>query len=243
MTILLSTASASLIVMTVDSSVALDFDDHREYREESKVFPIQGVGCVTTWGARDHNDIIEFLRKEVTSPDTLSIEAVADLVEHYLTKEYRPDQLALDDVGYHVAGFGDAGHPRLYHIFWGFDRPKPSDQKCRKYDRYDHSPPLNEVRFLYNGRNDLADFVVKKLLSEIARGRETRFDLNSSTDLALFGDFVARFAAELTPEVGPPFYTFLISPENQLQWIKNNSFCPVAESDVVKTLEGFGLRT
>jgi hypothetical protein len=60
-------------------------------------------------------------------------------------------------------------------------------------------------------------------------------------DLALLGDFVARFAAELTPEVGPPFRTILISPENQVRRLENDSFCPIAEWQVVKRLEELGV--
>jgi ABC-type thiamine transport system substrate-binding protein len=48
---------------------------------------------------------------------------------------------------------------------------------------------------------------------------------------------VTRFAAEVTPEVGPPFYTFLISPSNQIEIIKNDNFSPVDKEEVKQKLK------
>jgi len=42
-----------LIVMTVDSAVTKQFETHREYDTGRKAYWFSGVGCVTTWGARD----------------------------------------------------------------------------------------------------------------------------------------------------------------------------------------------
>lgn len=97
--------------------------------------------------------------------------------------------------------------------------------------------------FLYNGRNDLAEVVVHTLLKQVNAGQETRFDLKTPAGLARFGDFVVRFAAELTPEVGPPFITFLISPQNEVARVKNDSFRPVNENEVASKLESLGYRS
>ena len=65
------------------------------------------------------------------------------------------------------------------------------------------------------------------LISEIESGKDVRFDLGSPVGLASFGDFVGRFAAELTPEVSPPFFTILISPQNKIKVVPNECFCPL----------------
>jgi hypothetical protein len=78
--------------------------------------------------------------------------------------------------------------------------------------------------------------VVRTLLGQVNAGQETRFDLKTPTGLARFGDFVVRFAAELTPEVGPPFITFLISNQNEVAWVKNDSFCPISKNEVASKL-------
>lgn len=226
-----------LIVMTVDSAVTLDFEDSpREYDKGRKAYCFPGVGCVTTWGARDHNRVGEFLDRQEISAHSHSVNDLADLVWQYLTEHYRPRELNLDDVGYHVAGFNRDGRARLYHVFWGFDRPRPPQQTCREYKRYDHTPPAGGIQLLYNGRNDLAHVVVQTLVDEVKKGGDPRFDVRTSVGLACFGDFVARFAAELTREVGPPFLTWLISPRNQVEWIKNDKLCPVSRDKVCKSL-------
>ncbi len=118
MTICLSIASPEIILMTSDSTVVLDFDDgQREYTTEGKFHCIPGVGCVTTWGARQGNTVQLFLEKQNVSPTSHSVDDLANLVHQFLTKEYKPDKRGLDDVGYHVGSFDAHRRPRLYHIF------------------------------------------------------------------------------------------------------------------------------
>jgi hypothetical protein len=240
MTIVFSAILPQLIVMAVDSAVTLDFGNSREYRLGRKSYFYPGVGCVTTWGVRDANRIGDYLERLQISPGRHTVEDLADFVYQYLLQDYRPDQLGFDDVGYHVAGFDRQGRARLFHVFWGFDRPKSPEQAERKYEKYDHSPLPTEIQFLYNGRNDLAHVVVQTMLNQLTGGSETRFHLNDSVSIVCFADFVVRFGSELTPEVGPPFLTYLISPRNESAKIRNNQLYPVNRDAVIDELCNLG---
>jgi hypothetical protein len=78
--------------------------------------------------------------------------------------------------------------------------------------------------------------IIIVLASQIRAGKVVRFDLLTPVGLAGFSDFAVRFAAELTPEVGAPFYIWLIAPDNQMQVIKNDSLCPVSQNEIVERL-------
>lgn len=220
----------SLIVMAVDSAVTNDFGDKREYVEGAKAFWLEGVGCVTTWGERTGNRVSDFLWRQNILPQTHSVEDLADLVEEYLTQEYQPRDAGLGEVGYHVAGFDGHGTDRLYHVFYGFDRPRRADEHEPQYKRCDHSPPGNLTAFLFNGRHDLAYIVVTKLLAEVQGGGDTRYNPSTPAGVACLADFVVRFAGELTPQVGPPFLISLISPTNRRFLIHNPGFRPIADT-------------
>jgi hypothetical protein len=237
MTIVFSGVFDKLIVMTVDSAVTLDFNGTREYETGRKSYFYSGVGNVTTWGARDQNFIGKFLDSQNINSSTHSVEELTNLVEQYLKKEYRPHELALGDVGYHIAGFNRKREPRVYHVFWGFDRPRKESQTCREYKKYDHSPPSGGITYLYNGRNDLADTVVHTLLNQVTQGTAMCFDPRTCEGLVRLGDLIVRFAAEITPEVGPPFYTYLISPPNKVIKIKNDTICPINMQVISRKLE------
>jgi hypothetical protein len=242
MTVIFTAATDQLIVMTADSAVTLEFQDgRREYETGRKVYQYAGVGCVATWGARNHNRIGQFLEHQNITSSSHSVDDLAELVYQFLTTIYRPDELMLDDVGYHVAGFDRDGHPRLYHVFWGFDRPKPPDQLQPKYAKYPHHPSVGDFQLLYNGRNDLAEMTIIVLASQIRAGKVVRFNLLTPAGIARFSDFAVRFAAELTPEVGPPFYMWLISPDNQVEVIKNEMLCPVGEDNISERLHKLGI--
>lgn len=240
MTMVFSAVCPYLIVMTADSAVTLDFTDHREYKTGRKSYYFPGVGGVMTWGARDHNRIGEFLDRQRISPERHSIDDLAHLVYQYISEEYRPQELNLDDVGYHVAGFDEAENARLYHVFWGFDQPKRPEQIIQEFKWNDHSPPNSGLTLLYNGRNDLAHVVVYTLFNQITSGNSTRFDLATPLGLVCFSDFVVRFASEITPEVAPPFITYLISPRNEATWIKNDNLRPISQDKVAKMLSDLG---
>lgn len=234
MTIIISNISRDLIVMTSDSAITTSFSSGgREYSTKCKSFVFQGVGCITTWGETNHNKIGRYLYENKISADKHSIEDLASLTYTYLTEEYRPDHGDLDDVGYHVGGFDKTGKARMFHIFWGFDRPKPKDQTKPEYKYYDHS----DWNFVFNGRNDLAFSLVRLLVEQLQAGVDVRYDPSTRQGIVKFCDFVARYSAELTPEVGPPFNTNLIFPNNEILTIQNASFSPInLETDVVNRL-------
>lgn len=234
--------------MGVDSAVTKTFTSvdnpakiWREYETDRKAYSFPGVGCVATWGVRDHNRIAKYLHEQQISSKTHTVDDLAELTYLYLTEEYRPKDLEYDDIGYHVAGFDKERRPRLYHIFWGFDRPKPLSQKERHYAKNIHHP-LGEIGpFVYNGRNDLAETMVHTLIRQAQAGYALRFKLENSVDRVNFVDFVLRFAAEITPEVGPPFHIYLISPDNRIESISNMSFCKINDEDIRDSLEKMGL--
>lgn len=236
MTILFSVATQRLITMTVDSAVTNEFSDHREYNVARKYFHYEGVGCVATWGERVGNNIRRYLDAQNISAERHTVEDLARLVREYLTNEYRAHDPASGDIGYHVAGFDRETRPRLYHVFWGFPRPNPENLP-QDYYSIDHSPTTEEpIQFLYNGRNDIAHPFMQLLIQEVRSGRDMGFRVDTPLGLARFGDFIARFAGELTPEVGPSFDTTLISNHNGIELVKNTEFRPLEPEQFIGSL-------
>jgi hypothetical protein len=226
MTVIISSSSSKLIVMASDSVITETINDgsSRAYVEGRKFYPYDGVGCVTTWGRNTGNRIGIFLDRQRISPQTHSVEDLRALVFDYLRREFQPgEDEGSEDVGYHVGGYDRSGKPRLFHIFWGKNRPPVGEDEIPNYHNYDHS----EWLFVYNGRNDLACTVVDKLVQEVLTGQAIRYDIRTLIDRVCFCDFVVRFAAEMTPEVGLPIAINLIYPDNSIQRVFNKSFSPV----------------
>lgn len=244
MTIVFSFASQLIITMTVDSAITNEFSDRTEYDTGRKAYSFDGIGCVTTWGERSGNTIGDYLNTCQLEPSKHSVVELAELVNRFLTREYLPDQGNLGEVGYHVGGFDRNHLPRLYHIFWSFDRPRIASQDRPRYGLNDHSPESTTgFNFLYNGRNDLAETVVAALINEqLMFPQATKFNVWDPTDAVCFGDLVTRFASELTPQVGPPFLTFIIAPNNKIRHVKNETFCPIDRTVTRNTLEKMGYR-
>lgn len=243
MTIVFSAVSPlEFILMSVDSAVTVEFteQDKREYQEGVKVYRFPGLGCVGLWGAMTGNRVGEFLAGHDVSPSSHSVVDVANLVNEYLKEEYRPHERGVGEVGYHVAGYDSDHRPRLYHIFYGFDRPRPPGQKEPHYAYYPHADPPDKFHFMYGGRNDLVDMVVRKQIHEIEQGHDVRYDVRTGVGLVSFGDFVLRFGAEVTREVGPPFRTHIISPKNNVAEFTNHTFCPVPRAAVEEAFRQLG---
>lgn len=228
---LYSFASKERIIMAVDSAETREHSSgQKEYHIclKSKTFP--NIGCISTWGARDHNKIFEYLESKKIN----DIDDLACVVDDYLRNHYKPHELNLDDVGYHVAGFNSKNECRLYHIVYGFDRPRLPNQKERKYGKYDHSPSEGKVCFLYNGRNELAQSVIQHFLEEIKKEQSSRLDIKNPTDLVKLADLITRFSAEITKEISPPFHIYLISSDKSIKKITNNNICPLTEEKIAE---------
>ncbi len=233
MTILVSSVSPSIIVMLSDSAVTVthyqeEGDSYNEYETGSKYYIFPGVGCITTWGDHTFNRLGQYLRQQQISPITHSVEDLATLTYKYICDEYSKD----DELGFHIGGFDNTGKPYLYHVFWGFDKPKPPEQNEPTSHLYDHSDWV----FLYNGRNDLANVVITALKEQIDNHQDVRFDLKTPLGRISLCDFIARFASEITPQVSPPFVINLIFPDNSIEKIENTSYSPISLQSIASVI-------
>ncbi len=233
MTILVSSVSSSIIVMLSDSLVTTthyqeEGDSYNEYETGSKYYVFPGVGCITTWGDRTFNRLGQYLHQQGISPKTHSVRELAELTHKYICDEYSKE----DELGFHIGGFDRAGKPCLFHVFWGFDRPRPPQQTKPTDHLYDHS----DWFFLYNGRNDLANVVITAFKEQIESKQEVRFDLNTPLGRISLCDFIARFASEITPQVGPPFVINLIFPDNSIEKIVNTAYSPISLQSIASVI-------
>ncbi len=226
MTVLLSLPHPKMIVMCADSrktvwSTQVDYytllptgKQTIEYASMTKVFPVPGVGCITLWGevTRAEDGFPYFLQGHLSQVRT--IEDSRTLVDHYLRHDLRADEGG-EDVGFHIGGFMPGGIPKLYHVFYGWDRPRPEGQ-APDYRSYDHSDFLA----LYNGRNDFVDPIMKLLVELQEQVGVPIFEDDPVQRIAL-ADFVTRYISRFTPEVGGEICTVLIEPNNVIISICN----------------------
>jgi hypothetical protein len=232
MTIIFTGISPRLIVMTVDSAVTNTFPDHREYDTGRKSYDFPGIGVVATWGERSGNNFGQYLRKANITPQSHSIDDLRNITWDFLENQFMPHESNLGDVGYHIAGYDKNGKPRFYQILWAARHRNPNENEIREYQNYDSSPAPKTLRLAYDGRFDLAHKMVITLIEEINTGKDVRYDVSTPVGLIQLGDFVVRFASELTPEVGPPFCTYIINPENRIGIIRNQSLTPLAIAEI-----------
>jgi len=235
MTILVSSVSRELIVMLSDSAITVTHHEdegvvYNEYETGSKYYRFPGVGCITTWGDHIFNQLGRFLQRFNISSSNHSVADLAALTHRYLLEEYRKDPS--DELGFHIGGFDKQGKPHLHHVFWGFDRPRNPEQQAPSVRAYDHSDWV----FLYNGRNDLAHIVIQTIKDQLDAGLESRFDLGTPYGHIALCDFIARFAAEITPQVGPPFVINLILSDNSIHTIENTSYAPIPLQSIARLI-------
>ena len=230
MTMVFSVASMNFIVMANDSAVVYDFDDgHREYDTGRKFFVADQVGCVTMWGARDGNQLVQHLSSLQLNPTRDSVETLAHHVNRYLTEQYAPHEGPLGDTGFHVGGFTKDGVPLLNHIFWNVPDSAQGTNTRGAYSLQYHQPiHENEIRFLYNGRNDLASTIINHFIRELNEKAETKFP-STAVGMCRLAHFILRFGYELTPEVGPPFFLHVIAPDRRCLTIQVDMLCPVED--------------
>ena len=175
------------------------------------------------------------------APETHSVEDLRDLVSEYLRSEYRPGDHGLGEVGFHITGYDRTNRPRFFYEVWGWHRPLKETQTQPEYISGGYDLKGEEVRMVYNGRSEIAERVINALIEEIgAHPGEVLLWPDRPHDLTRLGDLIARFASELTPEVGPPFTTYLISRTNQVEYIRNQDRCPIALDEVEDRLKRMG---
>jgi hypothetical protein len=225
MTVIISLPHPQMIVMSADSRktlflTQLDNNDQPigksiEFESMTKIFRVDGVGCVTLWGdnvTRVENGFPRYLHKNRTRIQT--VEDLRTVIDQYLRDELQPDQ-EHGDVGFHVAGFMPDGTPKLYHVFWGLNRP-PQDDEIPDYHSYDS----NEFLALYNGRNDFVDPIVK-LLVELQTQVGVLIFAEDPIQRMVLLDFIARYISNLTSDVGGEIHTILIMPGNRMVMVTN----------------------
>lgn len=214
---LITAACKNVIVMANDSAVKNSFDDgHDEYETGVKHYQFRDIGCITMWGARVGNRLVEYLIQY----DQAKIRTVADLAEVvkvYLSNNYQPHDGQLPDTGYHVAGFSSDGKPHVFHIFWNVAKPSP-EVTPSELGTYWCQHFIPEPFFLlYNGRNDLVNGILGLIKSEIETNNNTRFCLDQDASLLStlkFTHFCLRLGCELTSDIAPPFHFHILSPES-----------------------------
>lgn len=228
--------------MANDSAVSLTFTDHVEYETGPKAWLKEGVGGVTTWGARDGNNYSRYLRELDLTGATADVEVLAEHVHRYLTVEYRPSDEGIGDVGYHVGGFTRTGKARLYHSYWNTRIAEEKGSVEAGYVLETHDPGCRGTVFMYNGRHDLAETVINTLFDQLKRWQPTRIR-RSVPGYASVAHLTLRFATEITPEVAPPFYVHLLNKENKFRYIRSDDLCPVAEAEYVQMCDYLDIST
>ncbi len=233
---IISMPHPQMIVMTADSrkqtiSTPVDYETFEpigeptvEYSSMTKVFPVPGVGCVTLWGevTRAERGFPAYLTTHVD--EVSHVMDLRDLTERYLRDELRAEEDG-QDIGFHVGGFMDRS-PKLYHVFYGWDRPRPEGQEP-DYRSYDSSDALA----LYNGRNDFVDSIVKLLVQLQSQVGVAVFE-HDPVQRMILADFVTRYISAFTPDVGGEIHTVLITPANKLLHIRNAGGAIIPRDDL-----------
>jgi hypothetical protein len=215
MTMLISCVTERLVVMLSDSAITQyhfqedeETLDHVEYETGNKYIKFQNQCCVTCWGDLTYNSLGEYIRhrKKINDP----VSEIAVLAENYLL-----EKSPMNDIGYHIGGYEKGGTvPKLFHVSWEKNELKKRD--------------LSNFIYAYAGLSDLAQSISEAFLSHLRYGNDTHFDTTSPLGLIQLCDFFARYSAEITPQVGPPFVFNLIFPDNSIYTIVNSSFSPLS---------------
>jgi hypothetical protein len=223
MTIVISCPSSDFIIMLSDSAITNehlqeDGTVHEDYETGSKTICYQGIGCITRWGDNIRFPLRSYLEQYRIPQTKPSVSDLKEFVRQYLdgySKE-SPDGV----LGFHVAGFENE-RPKLYHVFFAHNQPPQPEPKAV------HAPDQSGENLLFNGRNDLAFMAIRTLQYEMSQ-RKTRFDIKTPLGRILMCDFIARFVAEITPQVGPPFEINIVFPDNTIDRIINPSLSPIS---------------
>jgi hypothetical protein len=220
MTLVVSTATRSLITISIDSAVTFTSSVRgTRYEVEDKYRKIDGVGAVAAWGERTGLRLNTFLREKGVKPETHTINDLIELVEFYFRNEYKPHERGGGSVGFHVGGFDKNNRARLVHIY--FDMIEGASEM--DYGFSDHSPDEEHpLQLVYNGWHELAGRVVDNLIRQAQRGRDVRFDITSPCGRIRFSEYLLHVTAGITREVGLPFYTLCVSPKiSKIEQLRN----------------------
>ena len=228
--------------MANDCAVVQDFaDGHREYSTGRKFFLADGIGCVTMWGARDGNKLVSYLSSLTLTPTSHTVDDLIRQVNRFLIEQYAPHEVPLSDIGFHVGGFTSDGQPRLCHIFWNVPGSSAAVGTEGTYTFQFHHPSLPlQIKFLYNGRNELVSAVIGSLITELNKNSQTKFPF-TPVGMCRLSHFILRFGAELTPEVSPPFLVHLLSPNRKCVTKRVDEFGPVQDEYFRKEANLVGL--
>ena len=212
MTVVFTVARPFAIVAACDSAVKEEIEGDVSYSTGAKSYCIEGVGVVTTWGARDGNSIGQFISKLRDTGHTPDVTELAAQVRSFLENDFNPRDRGSGDVGYHVAGFHN-GVPHVYHVFW--NAPGEGRPATGLYDTQQDNPGSG-IFMLYNGREDLAHAMASALVGEIERGQRPPMGLGTALGLVALAHLVLRFSAELSHDVSPPFIANVIDEGNHI---------------------------
>lgn len=237
MTVCFTVARHFAIAMTVDSAVVRDFEDgSREYDTGRKAFVLPSLGVVSTWGARDGNQIAQVLEALKSSKKGLTIGDVADRVREYLEREFQPHDRGANPVGFHIAGFRGRDEPVVYHVHWN---PLLEDTKATNgYGFEKHDPDRDGIFILWNGREDLVHDVLVAVSRERQKKQNMPLTLDNAAGLVSLGHLAVRFAREISFEVCPPFFAHVITPDNQVHSSQLPEWIPLNDSQAT-TLNKF----
>lgn len=233
MTVVVTIARPFAIVAASDSAVKEEIGGEVAYSTGAKGFKLDGIGVVTTWGARDGNNVGAYVHSLAGDRAVRTVSELGARIRQYLEHDYGPRERNAPDVGYHVAGF-EGGVPTVYHIFWnapGEDRPAGGAYETQLYR------PEAGIFALYNGRDDLARSVMDALLRQFQRGERLPLRLGNALGMVGLAHLVLRFARELTFDVGPPFLAHVIDESNSITTIRLPEWQPVGDPEFGELLE------
>jgi hypothetical protein len=242
MTVIISFPHPKMIIMAADSKRKLDvtrrdfdlrpLEEHVEYDDMTKVFPVPGIGCVTLWGYVNYAEegFPAYLEKNISHIQ--NIEDLRHLVETYLRHDLQADDPG-EEIGFHVGGFTPHGEPRLYHIFYGRDRPS-SEGEIPDF----HSYPSHDRLALYNGRNDFVSPIMNLLTSLQTQVGISVFN-DDSVQRIILADFLTRYISSLTLDVGGEIHTMLIRPDNSIFWVRNEKHLIIPREELTSLLNSW----
>jgi hypothetical protein len=181
---------------------------------------------LSTWGARDGNQISRVLDELDPVGKKLRIPDVADAVNRYLKDTYRPHERGSDPVGFHVAGFVGPDVPKVYHAYWDPNAPETKDSAGYGFEERD--PGRDGLFILWNGRGDLVEQVLVAINGERQKKTPMPLKLDSAAGMVQLGHLALRFAREVSFDVGPPFIAHIVTPSNEIhsatlpEWVPLN---------------------